>query len=130
VLGLSPEAADSRGGALAQRNDAMNGAIWSIRLAGCAVLLAGCISPQNTRVPTLGYNPDARAERQSYTYLNPLPERETGPAIERPRFYEFSRAEPKRSQDRSAITDEILNNGGANVGSSPSASRYPQSVTP
>src|SRR5579872_2451630 len=118
-----------RGAALTQRNDAMKGVLSGIRLAGCAALLAGCITPQNTRLPTLGYG-DPRAERQSYTYANPLPDRESGPAIERPRGFEFQRAEPVRSQERSAITKDILGTGGAAPALNPSASKYPDSVSP
>ena len=108
----------------------MKGLMVRIRLAGCAALLAGCVSPQNTRLPTLGYG-DPRAERQSYVYHNPLPERESGPAIERPRGFEFQRAEPRRTLERDSITQGIVGAGG-NFDSSvnPSASKYPNSVNP
>jgi hypothetical protein len=108
----------------------MNGVRLRIRLVGCAVLLAlllaGCISPQNTRLPTLGYR-DPRAERNS-EYLNPLPDSTGAMIYEQPRGFEYPRAQPRRAQDNSATTDSITGNGGAV--SSPAASRYPQSINP
>ncbi len=106
----------------------MNGVMLRIRLAGCAVLLAGCISPQNTRLPTLGYNCDTRAERGSYNYLNPLPDQSVGTPFEQPRGFELPRAQPRRAQENFATTEAITGSGGAV--SSPAASRYPGSVNP
>jgi hypothetical protein len=106
----------------------MNAVLLRIRLVGCVVLLAGCISPRDTRLPTLGFNPNPRAERNSYEYLNPLPDTTVGTPFEQPRGFEFPRAQPKRVQDNSATTDEITGRGGAV--SSPAASRYPQSINP
>jgi hypothetical protein len=106
----------------------MNPITLRIRLVGCAVLLAGCISPQNTRLPTLGYNRDTRMERGSYNYLNPLPDQSAGTPFEQPRGFEFQRAQPRRAQENFATTEAITGNGGAV--SSPAASRYPSSVNP
>jgi len=114
----------------AERNDAMNGVKLRNGLIGCLLLAAGCISPQNTRFPTLGWNRDSRSERQSYTYHNPLPDPNLAKEIERPRGFENQRAEPRLSQDRSAITDDITGTSGSSVGSNPAASRYPASVNP
>ena len=114
--------------ALAQRNVAMNGITLRIRLVGCAVLLAGCISPQNTRLPTLGYSRDTRTERERYNYLYPLPDQNFGTPFEQPRGFEFSRAQPRRAQENYATTEAIT--GGAGAVSSPAASRYPNSVNP
>jgi hypothetical protein len=111
----------------AERNDAMNGVLSRIGLAGCLLLATGCVSPQNTRFPTLGWNRDSSSERQSYTYHNPLPDPNLAKEIERPRGFENQRAEPRLTQERSAITNEILGNPG---GSNPAASRYPSSINP
>jgi hypothetical protein len=111
----------------AERNDAMKSVMKRIGVAGCAVLLAGCISPQNTRFPTLGWNPNSQAERQSYTYHNPLPDPNLAKEIERPRGFENQRAEPQLSKERRAITDDIVGGGAS---SNPSASRYPASISP
>lgn len=108
----------------------MNSVLLRIRLLGCAALLAGCISPQNTRLPTLGYNRDTRAERQSYNYLNPLPDRSGAGYQALPRGFDYPRDEPRRAQERSATTSQILGTGGVSTGANPSVSRYPNSVTP
>jgi hypothetical protein len=113
--------------ALAQRIVAMNGVTLRIRLVGCAALLAGCISPQNTRLPTLGYNRDTRAERSSYNYLNPLPDQYIGTPFEQTRGFDLQRAQPRRALENAATTEEITGGGAV---SSPSASRYPASVNP
>jgi hypothetical protein len=106
----------------------MNGVTLRIRLVGCALLLGGCISPRDTRLPTLRGNPDTRAERNSYGYLNPLPDSTGAIFYEQPRGFDLPRAQPRRAQDNFATTEEITGRGGAV--SSPAASRYPQSVTP
>src|SRR5262245_29003297 len=124
---LPPRSRGNSGVALAQRIVVMNGVLQKLSLTGCAVLLAGCISTRDTRLPTLGYR-DPRAEKASYSYLNPLPDPSVGTWFEQPRGFEFQRAQPRRSQDARAITDEITHGGGAI--STPAASRYPQSVTP
>ncbi len=105
----------------------MNGVMLRIRLVGCAALLAGCISPQNTRLPTLGYNRDTRAERESYNYLNPLADQSVGMPIDQTRGFDLQRAQPRRALENAATT-EVITGGGAI--SSPSASRYPGSVNP
>jgi hypothetical protein len=127
AFGLPPEPIVRRG-ALAQRNDPMNRALLRFGVAACTLLAAGCISPQDTRLPTLGYR-DTRTERQSFNYLNPLPDR-SGPGYQAlPRGFDYPRAEPRRAQERAAITEEIT--GGDTVpASNPSVSRYPRSVNP
>jgi hypothetical protein len=99
-----------------------------VSLVGCVVLAAGCVSARDTRLPTLGYTRDTRAERESYRYLNPLPDPTVGTPFEQPRGFEFQRAQPRRSQDTYAETRDITGGGGAVT--SPAASRYPQSVSP
>ena len=79
----------------------MNGVMLRIRLVGCAALLAGCVSPQNTRLPTLGYNRDTRAERESYNYLNPLADQSVGMPIDQTRGFDLQRAQPRRALDTS-----------------------------
>jgi hypothetical protein len=106
----------------------MNGVKLPIRLVGCALLLSGCISPRDTRLPTLRGNPDTRGERNSYGYLNPLPDPSGALFYEQPRGFEFPRSQPRRAQENYATTEAITGGGGAV--SSPAASRYPQSVTP
>src|SRR5260370_5398188 len=114
-----------RRGALAQRNDQMNRSLSRFGVAACAVLAAGCISPQDTRLPTLGYR-DTRTERQSFNYLNPLPDR-SGPGYHAlPRGFDYPLAETPRAQERAAITEEITG-GGTNPPSKPSLSRYSRS---
>jgi hypothetical protein len=114
-----------RRGALAQRNDPMNRGLLRISLAGCALLLAGC---QSTRFPTISSR-DTSVERQSLNYLNPLPDR-SGPGYQAlPRGFDYPRAEPRRAQERAAITDEITS-GETVPASNPSVSRYPRSVNP
>ena len=107
----------------------MNGIGSRIRLLAAAALLAGCVNPQNTRLPTLGYR-DPRVERQSYEYHDPLPERETAKAIEVPRGFEFQRPEARRTLEKARMTEGITGTGGTSDGMSPSASRYPDSVSP
>ncbi|MFN0054443.1 MAG: hypothetical protein ACKV0T_19885 [Planctomycetales bacterium] len=100
----------------------MDGFGKTIRWAGvAALLLAGCVTPQNTRMPTLAYG-DPKTERQSYSYHDPLPETMNGPGVERPRGAERQRPEPRRAIEQSIrpMSGEI----GA------SAERYPDSVRP
>jgi hypothetical protein len=107
----------------------MNRALFRSGLAGCALLMAGC---QTTKFPTLGYNPDVRAERQSYNYLNPLPDR-SGPGYQAlPRGFDYPRAEPRKAQEKAAITANIeeMNSGETVPASNPAVSRYPRSVNP
>lgn len=95
-----------------------------LHLVLCAVAMAGCVSSQHTRLPTLGYNrPDV--ERRSYEFHDPAPDREAGPEIERPRGFERQRAEPRR------IMEQYSNQSGSGVqsGLRPSAAKYPNSVT-
>ena len=105
----------------------MNTTLRRIRLFVCASLLVGCISPQNTRFPTLRPS-NVAAERQSYVYHNPLPDNEVGQAIDLPRGFDKQRAEPTRVQQRSEITNEILKGSGGGTSNNPSASKYPGSV--
>ncbi|MFN6105659.1 MAG: hypothetical protein ACK5EA_14610 [Planctomycetaceae bacterium] len=88
-----------------------------------ALVLVGCVSSQHTRLPTLGYNrPDV--ERKSYEYFDPAPDRDAGPAIERPRGFETQRSEPRRI--REAAGNQTAS--GVRSGLRPSAAKYPDSV--
>lgn len=105
----------------------MNGISHKTRAAGCLALLlaalplAGCISSQNTRMPSLAYG-DPRADRRSYDYHDPLPESQVGPFVERPREAVRQRSEPRRTMEH-AITPMS--------GSLPqSTARYPDVVNP
>jgi hypothetical protein len=94
-------------------------------MAAClaALVLMGCVSSQHTRLPTLGYNrPDV--ERKSYEYFDPAPDRNAGPAIERPRGFETQRSEPRRI--REAAGNQTAS--GVRSGLRPSAAKYPDSV--
>ena len=109
----------------------MNRSLLRFGVAAGALLAAGCISPQDTRLPTLGYR-DTRTERKSLDYLNPLPDR-SGPGYQAlPRGFDYPRAEPRRAQERAAITRTIeeINSGETVPASNPSVSRYPRSVNP
>ena len=102
----------------------MKGCLLKIRLVACAMLLTGCNLSSHTRLPTLAAS-DPRAERNSYEYYDPIPERETAPTVERPRGFERERSLPTRANERRA---QVMpwSDGLAN----PSAARYPNSVSP
>ena len=107
----------------------MNAIMRRIRFLGCAALVAGCITSQNTRLPTLRPSPPSD-ERASYVYHNPLPDQEAGPPVDLPRGFERQRSEPVRSQERRSITDSIVQNNGGGSSNDPSASKYPSTVEP
>jgi|GEM_PF-7070863 len=89
---------------------------------GCAALFTGCLSPKYTQLPTLQPQP------QDYTYHNPLPDREAGPAFDLPRGFDRERSVPTRTLERAAKTDIILQQNGGGSSNNPSASKYPASV--
>ncbi|MSR56148.1 MAG: hypothetical protein EXS05_00505 [Planctomycetaceae bacterium] len=100
----------------------MKGVRVNIRIVGCAVLLlAGCVSSERTRLPTLSYG-DPRAERRSFDVHDPYPEQRSGPMVERPREMDVQRSEPRR-----AIEHYVNPTSGSLA---PEASRYPASVIP
>lgn len=100
----------------------MNG-VLSFRVGACvALLMAGCVTAENTRMPSLAYNPDTRAERRSYDYHDPLPEGNVGPLVERPREAMRQRSEPRRTMEHN-----IRPMSGSLP---PSTARYPDVVTP
>lgn len=111
----------------------MNGISRKIRLAGCAiVLLAGC---RNVQYPSFGWSRSTAgeqiaADRQAMVYHDPEPDTEAGPWVERPRGFERPRAAPRRVDERYEITQELNKRDGAPSTTNPSASRYPNSVTP
>ncbi|HEY2252359.1 MAG TPA: hypothetical protein VGH74_14900 [Planctomycetaceae bacterium] len=100
----------------------MNAITRRICCLGFAALLAGCISPQYTKLPTL------RPQPQDFTYHNPLPDREAGAAIDLPRGFDRQRSEPTRTLQRAEITNEIVKQNGGGSTTNPSASKYPGSV--
>ena len=108
----------------------MNAIMRRIRFLGCAALMTGCISSQYTRLPTLRPSAAVVAERESFTYHDPLPDRDAGPAIDLPRGFERQRAEPRRTLERDSITNGIIGTGGGGSSNNPSASKYPSSVDP
>jgi hypothetical protein len=108
----------------------MNRVMRRVGLVGCAALLAGCISPQSTRLPSLSYNRDVRSERQSYNYLYPLADPSGQGYQTAQRGFEYPRAEPRRALEKDETTRAILGTSGVNTGLSPAVSRYPASVTP
>jgi hypothetical protein len=67
-----------------------------------ALLLPGCISSRNTRLPSLAYG-DPKTELRSYTYQDPYPEGDVGPLVERPRGLDRQRSEPRRTMERANI---------------------------
>jgi len=104
----------------------MNTIIRRIRFLACAALVTGCITSQNTRLPTL--RPTSPVGE--YAYHDPFPDREAGPAIDRPRGFERQRSEPQRTLERRSITDSIVGASGGGGSNNPSASKYPSSVDP
>lgn len=101
----------------------MNAIVGRICCLGCAALFVGCISRENTRLPTLRPSPT-----ESYVYHNPLPDREAGQAVDLPRGFDRQRSEPTRTQERRTITDSIVGASGGGSSNNPSASKYPGSV--
>lgn len=101
----------------------MNGVSVRIRFAAgmSLLLLAGCVSSQNTRMPSLAYG-DPRSDRRGYDYHDPYPESRVGPYVERPSGAERQRSEPRRTMEH-ALTPMS--------GTLPqSSARYPDVVTP
>lgn len=101
-----------------------------VLMAG-ALLLGGCINARNTRLPTLGYG-DPQSERDSYALHDPLPERESGPAMSiRPNGFDRNRTEPRRVLEQSTPRGLMP---GAVVAPPPAppatTSSYPQTVRP
>jgi hypothetical protein len=64
-------------------------------------LLTGCISSQNTRMPSLAYG-DPRAERRTYDYHDPFADN-TGPFVERPRGADHQRSFSRRAMEQSTM---------------------------
>jgi hypothetical protein len=94
--------------------------------AATLCLCAGCITPSNTRLPTLGFG-DPKAERQSYLAHNPLPDTEEPFAGGNPRGFEHQRSEPVRTRER-YVNPISLTPEGTPAATPPAAWRYPQSV--
>ena len=64
--------------------------------AGC-LLLAGCLNPARTRIPTFEAG-HPRVEKRSFERHDPFPDRLTGPDMEvRPRSFNNQRTEPRRA---------------------------------
>ena len=97
----------------------------AIRLAGCALLLAGC---RNIQYPSLAPSQVA-AERQGFAYHDPSADTDAGPWVERPRGFERPRATPRRVLEKESITNDILRRDGAPGAPPPATSRYPDSVS-
>ena len=105
----------------------MNTTVRRIRLFVCTSILVGCISPQNTQLPSLRPS-NVAADRQSYVYHNPLPDNDVGQPIDLPRGFDVQRSVPRRTLERDKITDSIVGTSGGGTSNNPSASKYPASV--
>jgi hypothetical protein len=106
----------------------MNGVWLRLGLAACAAFASGCISSRTTRLPTLGWG-DPKSEARSYSYHDPLAERETGPFVERPRAMDRQRPEARRTLEHYEET-ELMTRPTGYRSSADSAAHYPDSVTP
>lgn len=72
----------------------VRGLVWVLGAGSVAV--CGCISPFNTRLPTVD-TPPAPVEKQSYRIHDPFPDEELGPdTMTRPRGFNEPRAEPRK----------------------------------
>lgn len=95
-------------------------------IAAGLLVVSGCVSQQNTRLPSLSYG-DPRAERQSYAIHNPLPEREAPFAGALPPGFDIQRSEATRTRER-YVNPYPHNPDGSSVTTPASATRYTQTV--
>ncbi|RPI87100.1 MAG: hypothetical protein EHM42_05455 [Planctomycetaceae bacterium] len=92
-------------------------------VAACALILVGCVSSQNTRLPTVrAGRPDV--ERRSYEYHDPSADNDFGPHVDRPPWFEQQRTVPRRTIERAGNPA----GAGSQSGLGPSAAKYPNSV--
>lgn len=95
-------------------------------LTALALILPGCVNRANTRLPSLGWN-DANYERRSYEYHDPLPDREGGRGVERPRGYEIPRNETRRAIERK-MNASATSPDGQDFGTPEPVGRYSDTV--
>src|SRR3712207_9149809 len=78
-------------------------------------LLAGCITPWNTRLPTFEPRPPA-LERRSFQVHDPFPEDDIGPeTMVRPREFREPRDETRRATEGRDRKSTRLNSSHANI---------------
>ena len=88
---------------------------------GCFAV-CGCLTPMNTRLPTLA-SPPAPVEKQSYRIHDPFPDEDLGPdTMTRPRGFNEPRAEPRRVLEGRSLL------GLDQVPAGPSSFDYPDAV--
>ena len=106
----------------------MPGLKFGIRTGCILLLLAGCISPQRTRMPSFAYG-DPNAERRSFELHDPLPERDSGPlAGALPRGFDVQRAEPRRTLEN--FHNPLGTNPDGSAAAAPPSARYVRTVEP
>jgi hypothetical protein len=68
-----------------------------------SVAVCGCLTPNNTRLPTLD-TPPPPVEKRSYSIHDPFPDEELGPdTMTRPRGFNEPRAEPRKILESRAL---------------------------
>jgi hypothetical protein len=101
-----------------------------IATGAVTLALAGCVTPWNTRLPTLEPGVPA-AERRSYEIHDPYPEPDLGPETQtRPRDFAEPRSQPRRLIEGRMLRDMAPGSVPAGPALPPSAVQYPQSVHP
>ena len=94
-----------------------------LSLVAGALVLAGCVSSQTTRLPTLrASRPDV--ETRSYEYHDPSADNDFGPHVDRPPGFEQQRSVPRRSREKAGNPAAA----GVESGLRPAALKYPNSV--
>ena len=88
---------------------------------GC-LAFCGCLTPFNTRLPTID-TPPAPVEKRSYSIHDPFPDEELGPdTMTRPRGFNEPRAEPRKTLESRALL------GLDPVPAPPNSFNYPDTV--
>jgi hypothetical protein len=101
----------------------------AVAVAASAVV-TGCITPWNTRLPTLDPGIPA-VERRMYEIHDPYPEQDLGPDTQtRPRYFEEPRSQPRRLLEGRMLRDLGPSGVPTTPAVPPSAAQYPDSVQP
>ena len=96
-------------------------------LLASILLLGGCITPWNTRLPTLHPQHPVQ-EGRSYQLHDPFPDEMAGPdTMTRPREFADPRAEPRRTLEGQALLG-MPQGGAATPAPLPSSWQYPDSL--
>ncbi len=75
--------------------------VWVLGAGSLAV--CGCLTPYNTRLPTLD-SPPAPVEKRSYSIHDPFPDEDLGPdTMTRPRGFNEPRAEPRKTLESQSL---------------------------